>query len=58
MSKVAVNPITGDAIQTKVNSDNYRNNYDLIFRRKTEKDISVDCVDKNDESDKQIQKLD
>ena len=25
------NPITGDSIQTKVNSDAYRNNYDAIF---------------------------
>ena len=30
----AINEITGDAIQTKTNSDAYRNNYDLIFGRK------------------------
>lgn len=31
---VARNDITGDAIQTKGVSDNYRSNYDLIFGKK------------------------
>jgi hypothetical protein len=30
---VARNDITGDAIQTKGNSNSYRDNYDLIFRK-------------------------
>jgi hypothetical protein len=29
------NPITGDPIQTKPASDNYRENFDRIFRRTT-----------------------
>ena len=32
------NDITGDAIQTRVISDTYRNNYDLIFRKKKQND--------------------
>jgi hypothetical protein len=31
---VAKNDITGDSIQTKDSSEAYRNNYDLIFRKK------------------------
>ena len=31
---VARNDITGDAIQTKGSSNAYRDNYDLIFRKK------------------------
>ncbi len=34
MSKTAKNPITGDLIKTKSSSDKYRDNYDLIFRKK------------------------
>lgn len=30
----AINDITGDAIQTRQSSENYRNNYDLIFGKK------------------------
>lgn len=29
----ARNDVTGDAIQTRVTSETYRNNYDLIFRK-------------------------
>lgn len=31
------NEITGDAIQTKLNSDSYRDNYDRIFGSKVKK---------------------
>ena len=31
------NEITGDALITKASNDNYRNNYDLIFRKKNGK---------------------
>lgn len=30
---VARNDITGDSIQSKITNDNYRNNYDKIFRK-------------------------
>jgi hypothetical protein len=30
---VARNDITGDTIQTKATTDNYRDNYDKIFRK-------------------------
>lgn len=33
------NDITGDSIQTGVVTDSYRNNYDLIFGKKTPKEI-------------------
>ena len=29
------NEITGDALVSKTNNDNYRNNYDAIFGKKT-----------------------
>ena len=35
---VSKNDITGDSIQTKGTSENYRNNYDLIFRKKQKED--------------------
>ncbi len=31
---IAKNPITGDEIKNKTVSDEYRNNFDLIFRSK------------------------
>ena len=37
MSKTAKNPVTGDLIKTKSNSDKYRDNYDKIFRSQKEK---------------------
>lgn len=30
------NDITGDKIQSKANSEEYRNNFDLIFKKKVE----------------------
>jgi len=33
-SKVAVNDITGDSIQTKSSTEKYRDNYDRIFGKK------------------------
>ena len=35
---VARNDITGDAIQTKGNTDAYRDNYDIIFNKKKKTD--------------------
>lgn len=32
----ATNPVTGDKIATKVASQNYLNNFDSIFRKKTD----------------------
>lgn len=31
----ARNDITGDAIQTRINSDSFRDNFDRIFRKKS-----------------------
>ena len=42
---VSKNDITGDSIQTKGTSENYRNNYDLIFRKKQKEDNTG--IDKN-----------
>jgi hypothetical protein len=44
---VARNDITGDAIQTKGNSNSYRDNYDLIFRKG--KDMQVRVKENADE---------
>lgn len=60
---VARNDITGDSIQTKGVTDNYRNNYDNIFRKnkKTEaekfdeaimKDEYYDLDESNDKTEK------
>jgi len=38
---VAKNDITGDSIQTKGITDKYRDNYDLIFRKKKEDNTGV-----------------
>lgn len=37
------NDITGDSIQSRGVSEDYRNNYDLIFRKK--KEVSLDETD-------------
>ena len=43
------NDVTGDSIQTKNTSDQYRNNYDLIFRRDKDSDKqSVKPTEKQD----------
>lgn len=31
----ATNDVTGDSIRSKIGSDDYRNNYDKIFRKET-----------------------
>lgn len=49
---VSKNDITGDSIQTKGTSENYRNNYDLIFRKKQKEDISES--DKTEEISRQL----
>lgn len=42
----AKNPITGDTIATKTTTDAYRDNYDAIFRKKTEPcDMGEMCLD-------------
>lgn len=47
----AKNDITGDSIQTRTVSDTYRNNYDLIFRKKTANDDKKDQPDANETVD-------
>ena len=47
---VSKNDITGDSIQTKGTSENYRNNYDLIFRKNQKEDNTG--IDKNNLQDK------
>ena len=37
---VAKNDITGDSIQTKGTSEAYRDNYDLIFRKKDKTSVT------------------
>lgn len=39
-SKVAVNDITGDSIQTKSSTELYRDNYDRIFGKKNSEDLT------------------
>lgn len=38
----STNPITGDKIQTKTISDQYRNNFDAIFRNKAQSMLQSD----------------
>jgi len=42
------NDVTGDIIQTRVITDNYRNNYDLIFGKNKKDKPKLD--NENDES--------
>lgn len=42
----AKNDVTGDAIKSKVNSEEYRNNWDAIFGKK-----KVEEVEKKEEKD-------
>lgn len=35
----AINDVTGDAIQSKINSDQYREQHDKIFGKKTDKNV-------------------
>ena len=39
------NDITGDAIQTRVITDTYRNNYDLIFGKKKKDETTTTADD-------------
>ena len=39
------NDITGDAIQTRVITDTYRNNYDLIFGKKKKDETTTTAND-------------
>ena len=41
----AKNDITGDAIQTRGTSEAFRNNYDLIFRKKKVEEVSTEEYD-------------
>ena len=43
---VAKNPITGDLIQTKNISEQYRNNYDLIFGSKVKSVVKSETEEK------------
>ena len=50
---VATNPITGDEIKTKIITEQYRNNYDLIFSKKS-KDVLQSQIIENDIHDKSV----
>ena len=39
---MSTNDITGDSLVSKKNTDNYRDNYDLIFRQQPAKSILTD----------------
>lgn len=39
---MAINEITGDKLQTKVSTENYRSNYDAIFRKKVTNEGNTD----------------
>lgn len=45
---MSINDITGDSIISKIPTDKYRDNYDMIFRKKSEDEILIDLV-QNDE---------
>ena len=49
------NDITGDSIQTRVVTDEYRNNYDIIWGKKTPQE--VDDAKAEDDAFNQIEKL-
>ncbi len=58
------NPITGDAIQSKVSSKEYIDNYDRIFRMKDKVNSSLSntatenrCIDKLDSNLKEVNVL-
>lgn len=57
---VAKNDVTGDAIQTKVSSEAYRSNYDVIFRRrkKTDAELFDEAIMKNEYYDLEDEKDD
>ncbi len=50
------NPITGDTIATKVNSDSYRDNWDRIFNRPVEALGERPDIDPDDEALKELEK--
>ena len=53
---VAKNDITGDSIMTKTVSSNYRDNYDLIFRKSSLHKNAVTTEDENaEQADEQTQ---
>ena len=53
----AINDITGDAIQTRLSSEAYRNNYDLIFGTKKRSTSGVTSGETKQEScDKSVPK--
>lgn len=51
----STNDITGDSIRTKTTSEEYRNNWDLIFRKKQEDKEPEEKVDQSvvDKQEKQ-----
>jgi len=44
---VAINDITGDALTSKSNTKNFRDNYDRIFAKPTKKDKEVKKPDES-----------
>lgn len=47
----AINEITGDAIQTRMSSEAYRNNYDLIFGKNKPTKGSIKDVNSQENRD-------
>lgn len=47
-SKVAVNDITGDSIITKSSTEKYRDNWDRIFSKRSDVDLTEKEVEKKD----------
>jgi hypothetical protein len=50
----SVNDITGDSIQTKIISDQYRNNFDNIFRKTKESIVESTYQQPKEENETQI----
>ena len=53
---MSTNDITGDSLVSKKNTDNYRDNYDLIFRQQPIKSNLTDAD--SFESENQINRVD
>lgn len=56
MSNASKNDITGDSIITKISSQEYRNNFDMIFRKS--KEVLLESTDQQKGEQNEIQKTD
>lgn len=50
---MSINDITGDALKTRVTTDKYRDNFDLIFRKKPAQPEQIEQNDKPEPEDNQ-----